>query len=350
MDRVNVALVGCGSVSNAYLRDLTTSSHARVVAVCDVMRDRAENRARQYGIPKVYTDLEAMLATETFDLLVNTTSMPHHGPCNEKALLTGRHVFCEKPIATDLAHAARLLSLADERGVQLWGAPNATLSPAFAAMAEVIAGGEIGAVHAASGRYGHGGTTWGPWFYKAGGGSLFDLGVYNVTTLTGLLGPAVSVMALAGIAVPERVIEGERIRVEADDNTVLVLDHGNARYSCIQTGFVFGAQRDDWTIEVIGTEGAMVLLGYDWAPQGVELRRKGAKEWSRRATDQHGYLWENGASAACRHLITGEPFPMTKEHAYHVLEVMLAALESGKSGKRVPVSSRFPDVVLRRAS
>src|SRR5438270_637506 len=83
-----------------------------------------------------------------------------------------------------------------------------------------------GRVHAAHGRDGHGGPSWGPWFYRKGGGSLFDLGVYNITTLTGLLGPARGVVALSGVAVPERVVEGERVRVEADDNVMLLMDHG----------------------------------------------------------------------------------------------------------------------------
>src|SRR5205823_13764929 len=146
-------------------------------------------------------------------------------------------VFCEKPIATSLREGQLLLDQAQAHGVRLFGAPNAVTSPAFRCLAEIVASGEIGRVHAAHGRYGHGGPSWGPWFYRKGGGSLFDLGVYNITTLTGLLGPARGVVALSGIAVPERIVEGERVQVEADDNIMLLMDHGDAVFSCVQTGF-----------------------------------------------------------------------------------------------------------------
>ena len=62
------------------------------------------------------------------------------------------------------------------------------------------------------------------------------------------------IVALSGIAIPERTVEGERVQVEADDNIMLLMDHGDAVFSCVQTGFVYGAHRSDWTVELIGTE------------------------------------------------------------------------------------------------
>src|SRR5207244_5402028 len=138
----------------------------------------------------------------------NLTAMPFHFPINLEALQAGRHVFCEKPIATSLSEGKVLLDEAQAHGVRLFGAPNAVTSPAFRCLAEIVASGEIGRVHAAHGRYGHSGPRWGPWFYQKGGGSLFDLGVYNVTTLTGLLGPVRGAVELSGVAIPERTAAG----------------------------------------------------------------------------------------------------------------------------------------------
>ncbi len=117
-------------------------------------------------------------------------------------------------------------------------------------MAKVLSTGALRQVYVAHGIFCWSGPTWlgSAWFYQKGGGSLFDLGVYNLTMLTGLLGPAHSVVVMAGTAIRELVIDGEIIPVEADDNTALILDHGNAVYSVIQTGFVYAGQRDDWTI------------------------------------------------------------------------------------------------------
>ncbi|HLI87807.1 MAG TPA: Gfo/Idh/MocA family oxidoreductase [Ktedonobacteraceae bacterium] len=349
MSKVRVAVVGCGSVSQKYVPDLKQSSAVELVAVCDNRVEFARRHAETYAIERYFSDIDRMLAEVDFELLVNLTPMQFHAPFNRKGLEAGRNVWCEKPIATNLADAHALIELARSRGVKLWGAPNSPTSPAFETMAKILACGEIGRACVAHGIYGWSGPDWpgAAWFYQKGGGSLFDLGVYNVTTLTGLLGPARSVIAMAGAAVPERVIAGETVKVEADDNTALILDHGGAVYSVIQTGFVYGAQREDWTIQVIGTNGAMTMGGYDWAPADVAVyaghqMRSEDRKWEVRWQDDGSYKWEHGAAYIAECLANGEQPILSGEHALHVLEVMLAALESAKSGRREPVESDFP--------
>jgi predicted dehydrogenase len=250
--------------------------------------------------------------------------------------------LCEKPIATVLEEGRMLLQTASDKGVKLFGAPNVVTSPAFRAIAEVIASGEIGKIHAACARYGHSGPTWGPWFYKKGGGSLFDLGVYNITTLTGLLGPAKAVVAMTGTAIPEREIEGQVVQVEADDNVMITMDHGDAVFSSVQTGFVYRVQREERTIDFVATRGGVNLLGYDWEPNGIEVWTEATEEWEVRCEDQGDYGWESGGSYLAEKLAKGELALMTSEHAFHVLEVMLAAHESSRTGRRVEIDSRFP--------
>src|SRR5437667_280948 len=88
------------------------------------------------------------------------------------------------------------------------------------------ASGDIGKPCSARARYGWAGPSWSEWFYKPGGGCLFDLGVYCITSLTGLLGPAKRVQAMTGIAIPEREINGRKIQVQAEDNAQVLLDFG----------------------------------------------------------------------------------------------------------------------------
>ena len=111
------------------------------------------------------------------------------------AIGAGKHVWSEKPIANSLAAGEELLALAKARGVRVWGAPTVVNSPQYAFMAKAIAEGKLGRVSCAHASYGHLGPGWSAFFYEAGGGSMPDLGVYNLTTLTGLLGPARSVNA-----------------------------------------------------------------------------------------------------------------------------------------------------------
>lgn len=348
MSKVRVAVVGCGSVSQSYVPHLKQSPFVELVAVCDTLVERAQKHAATYAIEHYFQDLDHMLAQVDFDLLVNLTSMPYHAPFNRKALEAGKNVWCEKPIATSLDEAHELLKLAQKQQVGLWGAPNTPTSPAFRHMAEIIAAGTIGPIHVAHGIYGWSGPEWAgtEWYYKKGGGSLFDLGVYNITTLTGLLGPVQSVVAMAGSAHSQRVIEGKAVPVEADDNTALILDHGNTVYSVIQTGFVFAAQREDWTIQLIGTGGAMTMGGYDWAPRDVTVyvgdQSKTAGKWEVRCNEMEDYAWQGGATYIAECLAKGEKPLLSGEHALHVLEVMQATLKSAETGQRIQIASTFP--------
>jgi predicted dehydrogenase len=347
--KTRVGVVGCGDVSEKYLPDLAACPFVELVAVCDVAEPRARWAAERFAVPAWYLDVDEMLARTDFELLINLTPMRLHALFSLKALRAGRHVLSEKPIAITLPEADQLMEEAARRSLKLFGAPNSVLSPAFRAAALAIGAGEIGKVCAAHARYGYKGPNV-PWFYQAGGGSLFDLGVYNVMTLTGLLGPARSVVAFSGVAVPRRVIQGQEIAVEADDNTMLLLDFGGAVYAAIQTGFVYPVYDERVTIELCGTAGAIQWLGFDWAPAGIEVRTAGATSWQPRATDQQGYTWQCGGSYLARCLATGEQPLMTPEHAYHTLEIMLGALESARTGRRVDLRSTFPWPVVTGAA
>ncbi|MGI8485971.1 MAG: Gfo/Idh/MocA family protein [Thermomicrobiales bacterium] len=349
MKRVRVAIAGCGSASEKYIPHLQQSPYVKLVAVCDQEHNRARKRAETHAVEHAFQELDQMLAEVDFELLVNLTPMPLHASINRKALGAGRNVWCEKPIATDLAEAQALLALAQQRGVGLWGSPANPISPAFQCMAQILSTGAIGRVHAAHGIAGSSGPDWpgSAWFYRKGGGSLFDLGVYNATMLTGLLGPAQSVMAMAGTAILQRSIGGEQIAVEADDNTALVLDHGNAVYSVIQTGFVYAAQREDWTVQLIGTGGAMTMGGYAWEPREVSVYRgnqaKASGQWQTCGLEEQGtYVWQSGATYIAECLARGEHPLLSGEHAVHVLELMQSALQAAKTGHRVQITSTFP--------
>ena len=349
MRKVRIGVVGCGNVAEKYVPHLQQSAAVELVAVCDPLVDRARSFAQAYSIEHIYQDVDQMFSTLDFELVVNLTPMPLHAPINRKALEAGRNVWSEKPIAEDLPEAQALLALARQQGVGLWSAPANLLAPAFRVMAQVLAAGTIGRVYAAHGIIGSSGPTFpgSAWFYQKGGGSLFDLGVYDVTLLTGLLGPVQGVVALSGTAIPRRSINGHSIAVEADDNTALLLDHGDTVYSVIQTGFVYAAQRDDWTVQLIGTAGALTMGGYAWEPGEVSLYRgdqmKAPGHWETvEPGEQEPYVWQSGATYIAECLAKGEKPLLSGEHAVHVLEVMRATQRSAQTGQRMQITSTFP--------
>ncbi len=347
MRRVRVAVVGCGNVAEKYIPHLQQSPAVKLVAVCDPQLDRASGFARTYAIEHAFTDVDRLLGDLACELVVNLTPMPLHASIARKALRAGRNVWNEKPLAADFAEAQVLLSLAQRHGVGLWAAPSNPISPSFRTMSQLLGSGAIGQVATAHGIIGTSGPAWpgSGWFYRRGGGSLFDLGVYNITLLTGLLGPAHGVVAMSGTAIPQRTIAGEIITVEADDTTALILDHGDAVYSVVQSGFVYAAQRDDWTVQVIGTAGAMIMGGYAWEPGAVSVYRgdtvKTPRRWEAIPHDPAGFAWQSGATYIAECLATGERPLLSGEHAVHVLEVMQGARRAAQTGQRVQIASTF---------
>ena len=131
-----------------------------------------------------------------------------------------------------------LLDLAKSKNLRIWGAPAVVNSPQFAFMSKTIQEGKLGRVSSAHGQYGHTGPTWSAFFYEKGGGSMPDLGVYNMATLTGLLGPAKSVMAMTSIVNPERMVDDKgKVKVMAEDNAHILLEHDK---NIISHGFRYG--------------------------------------------------------------------------------------------------------------
>jgi predicted dehydrogenase len=348
-DKLRIGVIGCGSVSTQYLPHLSKSPYAEVVSCCDIIYDRAKTRAKEYNIPHHYPHIDKMLAGAPFDLLVNLTDMQEHGRLNKQALNAGRHVWSEKPMANTYREGKALFDLAKTKKLRIWGAPAVVNSPQFAYMSKAIQEGKIGKVAAAHGHYGHTGPTWSAFFYEKGGGSMPDLGVYNMATLTGLLGPAISVMAMTTIVTPERTVDNKgKIKVEAEDNAMVILQHANKVLSHVQCGFNYfdphghgGSGQTQSTIRIWGTHGNMGLVGYDWEPLGVELSTADNETPRIVEKDPKGYVWQEGATVISEALVKKIEPRIAAEHALHVLEIIEAARTSSLTGKKVLLQSKF---------
>ena len=110
------------------------------------------------------------------------------------------------------------------------------------------------------------------------------------------------------------------------------MEHDNAVFSHIQTGYTYFSGRDDkdisatdYSLDITGNEGVMHLVGYDWAPHGVDITHRGHPEMERSCTDPGNYSWQYGASYIAECMATGKKSLITVEHGRHVLEVMNAA-------------------------
>jgi predicted dehydrogenase len=354
--KLRVAIIGCGSVSNRYIPQLLSSKMIEVVSLCDIKPERAVAQNKQYNVnAKTYANIDEMLKGVPFDMMVTLTDMQIHGALNKKALLAGKHVWSEKPMANTYAEGKALLDLARSKKLRLWGAPAVVNSPQFAFMSKQIQDGKLGRISSAHGQYGHTGPTWSSFFYEKDGGSMPDLGVYNMATLTGLLGPARSVMAMTSIVNPERTIDEKgKIKVVAEDNAHILMMHDKNVISHVMCGFCYfdphGHEATNQTlhsIQIYGDYGNMRLIGYDWETNGVMLDTDWEKPPVLMSADKGDYVWQEGANIVGESILTGVEPKINVEHALHVLEIIEAARKSQATGMRIKLKSKFPFPVIK---
>ena len=293
-----------------------------------------------YGYQRFTPDFEEVVDAADVDVVLITTSMLEHGMITRAALEAGKHVLVEKPMSTNLEEAAALVELAKKSPGHLVPAPHVVLSPTYQAMWQHIHKGDIGTPYLARAFYGWAGPDWGKWFYQPGGGSMFDLGVYNVVTLTGLLGPAQRVTGLVGTAIKERMVEGEMTKVETDDNAHICIEFAGGCYAVVTTGFTIQKYRNP-AVEIYGSRGTMQMLGDDWAPDGYELWQNEVGAWQLFEETDPNWPWPDGLRHLVECIQTGATPIITPEHAYHVIEIMEKARLAGQDGQRRDIESTF---------
>ena len=341
---IRIGIVGCGRVMMrpymSLIEQLAFRGRVEVVMACDIKTEKRQLVQDKFGIKNFTINYVDVVQSDEVDLVLVLTSMLEHGPITRAALEAGKHVLVEKPMAVTLKEAAEIVELAKASPGYLVCAPHIILSPTYQAMWQRIKQGDIGKILLARANYGHAGPTWGPWFYRQGGGSLFDLGVYNVTSLTGFIGPAKRVTAMAGVAIPERVVDGELMKVEAEDNAHVLIDFGESVFAVVTTGFTMQKYRCA-AIELYGSQGTIQMMGDDWDPEGYELWQNKVGAWQIFAETDPNWPWTDGLRHLVECIEQGRRPIITPEHAYHVLEIMLKAQEAGRDGQAKVIESRF---------
>jgi predicted dehydrogenase len=342
---LGLGILGLGSVYWTPYRTaidrLAADGRVAVAAVYDPDAEKRAAAERVTGAAVAAASAEAVVEHPDVDAVLVLTSMPEHGRLARAALEAGRHVLVEKPMATTMDEARELAAAGRRAGRTLICAPAVLLSPTYRAIADRVARGEVGRVVLARARYGWAGPWWGRWYYEPGGGALFDLGIYNVTSLCGLLGPVRRVMAMVGTAIPERTVEGAPMEVRSDDNAHLLLDFGESRFATVTTGFTMQRYRSP-AIELYGTDGVIQMLGDDWAPEGFEEWRNGAGVWEVHPEAAPQWSWTAGIDHLVDCVERGVRPVIAPEHALHALEVMLAAKRSAEEGRAVEIETGFP--------
>lgn len=345
---VAVGLIGCGNISSIYLQNAQILDAIEIAACADLRREAAEAQAARFGVPRVL-GVEELLADPTIDVVLNLTTPESHGTIALAALEAGKSVYNEKPLAMSRAEGRRMLEIAKAKGLLVGGAPDTFLGAGLQTVRQLIDDGAIGTpVGANAFMMSRGHEHWHPnpsFYYKAGGGPMFDMGPYYLTAMVSLLGPVRRVSGSTRISRPQRTVSsqpryGEIIDVEVPTHVAGLLDFAAGPIGMIMTTFDVQASALPW-IEIYGTLGTISAPDPNTFGGPVKLRKTDDKEWQEIevtrpfATNSRGL----GLAGMAEALRSGAPHRASGELAYHVLDLMFAIHEASDRGCHVEVES-----------
>lgn len=353
---VGVGLIGAGNISDQYLTHLTSFPDVRVLAIGDLLEDRARAQAEKYGVPRA-GGVDVVLGDPDIEIVVNLTIPAVHVEVSEAILAAGKHVWTEKPIGIDREESQRLLATADAAGLRVGVAPDTVLGPGVQTAKRAIARGDIGRpLFATTTFQWQGPELWHPnpaFLYAKGAGPLLDMGPYYVSTLLHVFGPVASVAALGLQGVPTRTVKsgelaGQEFPVEIPStlSVLMEFEQGGQAQSLYSTD---SPLLRHGIVEINGTEGTIVIPDPNTFGGDITITRPltdVSREQEVIQVPQEGVLAGRGLGLLdmARAIREGRPHVATGEFGYHVLDTLLSIEEAAESRSFVQVSSTLGTV------
>jgi predicted dehydrogenase len=365
-NRLRIGIVGCGDVASRHylpaLRDL--AEHVQVAALMDARLEAAERVANSIDAwspgASAFDDLGSMLAAGGLDAVIDLAPATKHAAVNQVVLDAGLALYSEKPIATTLDEADRLIDTAARHGVLFLCAPGVAVTRRFAWLAELVRSGRYGRATLAVAHHADPGpAAWREYtgdpraFYAPGVGPVIDHGVYRLHGMTMLLGPVARVQAMGAIGVSSRVVRGgpllgQRIEVTTPDHVLINLEFVNGALGQLLASFGTASTLAPWL--ELHLERATISFGgqsHDKdAPVSLYIDddSPAASEGWRHDVDVPA---DDVAivEAGVRHFIEclrGAAQPvLTAEHARHVLDIIVKAYASIDDGASHATETTF---------
>ncbi|HKJ63391.1 MAG TPA: Gfo/Idh/MocA family oxidoreductase [Hyphomicrobiales bacterium] len=355
MEQMKLGIVGCGNISDAYLRGGANSNIVAVKSVADINREAADAKAEAYGVSSVSVD--DLLADPEIQIVINLTIPQAHAAVSHRVIAAGKHVYSEKPFAVTFAEALELVAAAAAKDLRIGSAPDTFLGAGHQTVRRLIDEGRIGAVTGGAVTFANPGMEmWHPnpfFFYQKGGGPVLDIGCYPITQLVNCLGPVRSVVAHASKGREKRTItsephNGEEIIVEIPTTVNGVLDFANgANVSFTASWDIWKHQRQP--IEFYGTEGSILNPDPNFFGGDVKISKRN-EDWESVEIGAQPFSKPNRSAGGGREVADyrmagvfdmaaaisqGRPHRANGNLALHVLEIMESLELSASESRRV---------------
>jgi predicted dehydrogenase len=355
-------VIGAGTISDEYLRNLTSFPDLKVLAIGDIDTQRAGAQADKYGLP-LSGGVDVVLDHPDVEIVVNLTIPAAHVEVSTAILEAGKHVWTEKALALDRAGGSALRDLAAERNLRIGCATDTFLGVGLQTAQRLLAAGTIGRpVSAITMMQDPGPESWHPgpeFLYAAGAGPLWDRGPYYLSMLTQFFGPMRRVAAVSTKAFQERTVQvgpraGAVFPVEVPTNVGALIQFDDGVVSQSTYSYESPVIRMGW-VEISGTEATMAVPDPSMFSGDIfiyptrrwtleELIETGDKEppksdWRRIATGAWRASRGSGTLDLARSIRAGVPHRASVELGYHVLDAMIAIGEAAERGTFVAIES-----------
>ncbi|NYJ09072.1 putative dehydrogenase [Rhizobium leguminosarum] len=355
---LGVGIIGCGNISTTYFSLAPLFKGLKVLACADINVQAAEARAKDYGV-KAQT-IDALLANDEIDVVVNLTIPDAHFRVSKSILEAGKHVYSEKPLVLSLEEGEELRRIAREKDLAVGCAPDTFLGGAHQLARKFIDDGGIGRVTSgACYVMSPGMEMWHPnpdFFFLPGGGPILDLGPYYIANLINLIGPVKRVGAMTSMASPTRTItseprNGEIIPVKTPTTIQALLEFVSGATVTLSASWDVWSHRHA-NMELYGTDGSLYVPDPNFFGGTVEAsgRDKDIKPLD---------AWEhpfgkinqenpNGSRANYRtagladmamSLIEGRDARCSLDRTLHGVDVMTSILKSGEEGRFIDLTT-----------
>ena len=254
---MRVALIGCGSITRQrHAHEYRLNKNVEIAGFFDFVKERAEDLARDFG-GKAYGSLEELLDDKSVDAVSVCVANAYHAETTIKALRSGKHVLCEKPMAITEEDCEEMIREAAKAGKRLMIGHNQRLNPAHMKAKEIISSGSMGKVLTFSTSFCHGGPeSWGidksrnTWFFKkssAAFGSMADLGIHKIDLIRYLIGDEIDDV-YSRMCVLDKTFE-DGTPIEVDDNSVEILKFRNGAFGTVTTSWTcYGTEYNQTSI------------------------------------------------------------------------------------------------------
>ncbi|MBS4174891.1 Gfo/Idh/MocA family oxidoreductase [Bacillus sp. FJAT-49736] len=337
MAKVKVGVIGCGSIAtHRHLPEYAANESVEIVAVCDIVEERAKKRASKYGT-KYYTKYEELLADDEIEAVSVCTPNYLHAPVSIAALEAGKHVLCEKPMATSYTEAKAMIDAAENNRKKLMIAHNQRFVESHRKARAIIESGKLGKIYSFRTAFGHGGPEgWSvdgenSWFFKkeeAFIGAMGDLGVHKTDLLRYILNEEITEVA----AFVDTIAKDNST---VDDNAVCILKTESGIVGTLAASWSYVSKEDNST--VIYGENAILRLEEDPNYSLVIQHKNGEVEKHTlgqiQSNEDGGQSNSHVIEQFIQSILTDSEVPISGYEGMKSLNVILAALESSASGK-----------------